>query len=78
MNLINKAQPAVSVSTVARHAQDWYPYGSSESAALPGRVVSTSKTGIAKEHFLTYRRENRGQSDTAPRILAIGDFHAPG
>ena len=77
-NLVNNAQPAISVSTVTRNAQDWYPYGSNQSAALPGCTVSTSKTAIGREHFLTYRRENCGQSTAAPRIFAIGDSHALG
>lgn len=76
--IINNAQPAISMSQVTRNAQDWYPYGSSHSAALPGCVVTTRKTDISKEHFLTYQRENCGLPAAAPRLFAIGDSHALG
>ncbi|MDB5758083.1 MAG: acetylase [Burkholderia sp.] len=76
--IINNAQPAISVSKVTRNAEDWYPYGRNQSAAMPGCVVSTHKTSINKEYFLTYQRENCGQAAAAPRIFAIGDSHALG
>jgi peptidoglycan/LPS O-acetylase OafA/YrhL len=76
--VINNAQPAISLSTVTRNAEDWYPYGRNQSAASPGCVVTTHKTGISKEYFLTYQRENCGQAVTSPRVFAIGDSHALG
>lgn len=76
--VINNAQPAISISRVTRNAQDWYPYGSNRSAALPDCVVITRKTDISREHFLTYQRENCGPAGAAPRVFVIGDSHALG
>ncbi|HEY0199828.1 MAG TPA: acyltransferase family protein [Rhodanobacter sp.] len=73
---INAAQPRISLTTIARHAQDWYPEGANSDPAYPGCTVSLSIEKLGSGTVATYSRRNCNHVATAPRVLAIGDSHA--
>lgn len=71
-------QPKISLSTVARHASDWYPVGLTTSAQHPGCVVKPTMTPIGTGFYLSFVRKNCEAPVTGPRVFALGDSHAIG
>lgn len=76
--VINKAQPKLSVSTIARNAGDWYPWGTNISNAYPGCVLETSNMPIGTGYVSTYSPQHCDYPASGPRVFAIGDSHAIG
>ncbi|MET3650996.1 acyltransferase family protein [Dyella japonica] len=75
---LDAKQHKISISTVARNAQDWYPAGEATSPAHPGCVVKPTMTPIGTGFSLHYVRRNCEEPVTAPRVFAVGDSHAIG
>lgn len=75
---INDKQPWLSVSTITRNADDWYPYGSNTSPDLPGCVVHAAGQSIGTGVAITYTRHGCERPALGPRVFAIGDSHAIG
>jgi peptidoglycan/LPS O-acetylase OafA/YrhL len=73
---INAAQPRISLTTIARHAQDWYPEGANTDPAYPGCKVSLAIEKLGSGTVATYSRQGCPGAAIAPRVLAIGDSHA--
>jgi peptidoglycan/LPS O-acetylase OafA/YrhL len=74
---INNVQPRISLTTVARHAKDWYPEDTNMTdAAYPGCTVGVGIASVGNGFATTFSRSNCGDTVTAPRIFAIGDSHA--
>lgn len=72
---VSWSQERISVNTVARHAQDWYPNRAEPVAAYPGCVVKESRAPLAAGFIATYTRENCDHPVDAPSLFAIGDSH---
>ena len=74
---INAAQPFLSVSTVTRHAGDWYPDSTAAGTAPPGCQLQAegAAIGIGSGHVARFTRAHCGHPVTAPRVFAIGDSH---
>ena len=72
---INAAQPSLSVSTVTRHAGDWYPDAAEAVVAQPGCELEAAGApmGTAAGHVVTFTRKGCERPVTAPRVFAIGD-----
>jgi hypothetical protein len=74
---ITTAQSWLSVSTVTRHAADWYPQGSDRDTQMPDCRVVLADTGLSIGSYTTYSRFDCNQQPTgAPRVFVIGDSHA--
>jgi hypothetical protein len=76
---IDQAQPRLSLTSISRHAGDWYPEGNSNTdVAYPGCTVGQGFSAIGNGVKITFTRSGCQGGITAPRILAIGDSHAVG
>jgi peptidoglycan/LPS O-acetylase OafA/YrhL len=73
---INEAQPHLSRTRVARHADDWYPNAPDTDPSMPGCVVATGGGPLDNGSFITYSRAGCPGTATAPDVYAIGDSHA--
>lgn len=71
-------QPKISISTVTRHASDWYPVGLPTSPEHPGCVVNQTMTSLDTGFYLSVVKRNCEESVTGPRVFALGDSHAVG
>lgn len=74
---VTLAQPQLSQSTVARHAEDWYPTGGESSPEFPacalGARVEDNQGGL----LIVYRREGCDAQTAWPhRLFVAGDSHA--
>ncbi|WP_434113733.1 acyltransferase family protein [Paraburkholderia caffeinilytica] len=74
--LVNEAQPRISLSTVTRHANDWYPYGADTDPAYAGCTIGTENTPLGMSFSTTFTRQNCTSEAEAPRVYAIGDSHS--
>jgi peptidoglycan/LPS O-acetylase OafA/YrhL len=72
---IDKMQPRVSISTVSRHADDWYPMPEKADAAFPGCQVKTESTPLGTGFVLSFSMEGCTGAARGPRVFAIGDSH---
>ena len=74
---INAAQPFLSVSTVTRHAGDWYPDSTAAGTAPPGCQLQGegAANGIGSGHVARFTRAHCEHPLTAPRVFALGDSH---
>lgn len=73
---INAAQASISISTVSRHPDDWYPDGQSTDPRYPGCVVSQYAPPVGTGFVILYARQGCVAATTGPRIFVIGDSHA--
>jgi peptidoglycan/LPS O-acetylase OafA/YrhL len=71
---IDKMEPHLSLSTVTRHADDWYPMPVKTDAAFPGCAVSYKSSALGTGFALSFSAEGCGAM-TGPRVFAIGDSH---
>jgi hypothetical protein len=73
---INAAQPRISLSTVVRHASDWYPDGGDTDPSYAGCPIRTETAPVGTSNAITFSRQNCGPATGAPRMYAIGDSHS--
>lgn len=74
---IDHKQPEWSLSTVARHAGDWYPTRlSSKQAPGPCGVGAPGVAAVGEGVRISYVRATCAQPISAPAVFAIGDSHA--
>jgi peptidoglycan/LPS O-acetylase OafA/YrhL len=74
---IDRKQPEWSLSTVARHADDWYPSKlPARSAPPPCGVGAPGVSGVGEGVRIEYVRTACDQPVTAPHVYAVGDSHA--
>jgi peptidoglycan/LPS O-acetylase OafA/YrhL len=74
---IDHKQPAWSLSTVARHADDWYPTKLVRKTAPPPCGVGAPKVDrVAEGMRITYTRAICALPVSAPTVFVVGDSHA--
>ena len=77
MMYINSNRPRVSLSTVTRHAADWYPTGPSTSPEYPSCVVVLREIRIGSARSIIYSRAGCDEPvGNDPKLFVIGDSHA--
>jgi peptidoglycan/LPS O-acetylase OafA/YrhL len=75
-NQLHEARAFLSISSVTRHADDWYPDGSDVSPAYPGCILQTAGRIIGTSFILTRQRVGCERAVIGPRIFVVGDSHA--
>jgi peptidoglycan/LPS O-acetylase OafA/YrhL len=71
------AQSLISVSTVTRHAADWYPDAQVTDADFPGCTIGAARLRLQGGTAWTYARQTCGDAVSFPHhIFVIGDSHA--
>lgn len=76
-SMLAAAQPQLSLSTVARHRLDWYPYGVETNAAYPGCVADVGARDVRGGKLWIYARKGCGRPpESRQRVFVIGDSHA--
>ncbi|ATF32021.1 acyltransferase [Burkholderia thailandensis] len=76
-SMLAVAQPQLSLSTVARHRLDWYPYGIDTNAAYPGCVADVDERDVSGGKLWIYTRKHCGRPpESRHRLFVIGDSHA--
>ncbi len=71
------AQKFVSVSTVMRHAGDWYPDAAVTDPQMPGCRIKSVRIRMAGGAAYTYERDGCAAPVTFPHhVFVIGDSHA--
>lgn len=71
------AQPRFSLSTVTRHGNDWYPYGTDTNPAFPGCHADVAPQDVQGGQLWIYSRKNCDLPQQSPhRVFVIGDSHA--
>ncbi len=71
------AQSLISVSTVTRHAADWYPDAPVTDADFPGCTIGAARLRLQGGTAWTYTRRGCANPVIFPhRIFVIGDSHA--
>lgn len=76
-SFISENQPRLSLSTVTKHAADWYPYGVETSPDYPGCTVQTKAEDVQGGLLWIYSRSQCGGQPSYPeRMFVIGDSHA--
>lgn len=73
---IDSAQRELSVSTVMRNYDDWYPGGSNIASNAQGCQATETTTGLLGSPVITYGRAGCDAPISGPRVFAIGDSHA--
>ncbi|UPG95329.1 acyltransferase family protein [Luteibacter aegosomatissinici] len=74
---IDRKQPEWSLSTVARHADDWYPSKlPARSAPPPCGVGAPAVSAVGEGVRIEYVRAACDRPVTAPHVYAVGDSHA--
>ncbi|KAB0685838.1 acyltransferase family protein [Burkholderia territorii] len=76
-SMMAEAQPKFSLSTVTRHGDDWYPYGTDTNPAFPGCHTDVAPQDVQGGQLWVYARKNCDlPAKSAHRIFVIGDSHA--
>ncbi|MBX3698915.1 MAG: acyltransferase family protein [Dokdonella sp.] len=75
-----RSKPVVSLSTVMRHADEWYPEALKSLPERPGCIVSKSKRQDGTARSRVYARTGCAVEPgaPAPALFALGDSHALG
>lgn len=73
---IDKHQARLSLSTVARHASDWYPTHDQSPSSPDGCKVVSHDSPVGEGVRVIYTREGCDKPRTGPTVFAIGDSHA--
>jgi hypothetical protein len=73
---VDRRQPALSVSSVSRHADDWYPSRKATVTNAAGCSVTPVREPVGDGFRVVYQREACVAPVTAPEVFAIGDSHA--
>lgn len=73
---IDHRQPRWSLSTVARHAEDWYPTTTRAKAVPPCGVPEPVVEELEHGNRITYTRTSCERPVDAPDVFVVGDSHA--
>lgn len=74
--ILERHQPSLSFSTVARDRDDWDPSRGQKLVDEKGCRVIPSRTDLEEGWRMAYRRSGCEARTTAPRVFVIGDSHA--
>ena len=76
-SMMAEAQPKFSLSTVTRHGDDWYPYGTDTNPAFPGCHTDVAPQDVQGGQLWVYSRKNCDlPAKSSHRVFVIGDSHA--
>ncbi|AOJ03946.1 acetylase [Burkholderia mayonis] len=76
-SMLAVAQPALSLSTVARNRLDWYPYGADTNPAYPGCLADVDNRDVHGGRLWIYSRKHCDlPPESRHRVFVIGDSHA--
>ena len=73
---VDRRQPVLSVSTVSRHAEDWYPSRKATVTNAAGCSVTPTREDVGDGFRVVFERKACSGPVTAPDVFAIGDSHA--
>lgn len=73
---VDSHQPALSISAVARHADDWYPSRKATVTNAAGCSVTPIREKVGDGFRVVFERKACNDPVTAPDVFAIGDSHA--
>jgi peptidoglycan/LPS O-acetylase OafA/YrhL len=73
---VDHNQPAISISSVARHADEWYPSGNATTTNAAGCSVTPVRETVAAGYRIVFERKACTAPVTAPDVFVIGDSHA--
>lgn len=73
---VDRRQPVLSVSSVARHAEDWYPSKKPTVTNAAGCAVTPRRQPVGVGFRVVFEREVCVGPATAPDVFVIGDSHA--
>jgi peptidoglycan/LPS O-acetylase OafA/YrhL len=73
---VDRRQPVLSVSSVSRHADDWYPSRKATVTSGTGCSVTPTREPVGDGFRVVYERKACNGPVTAPNVFAIGDSHA--
>lgn len=73
---VARRQPVLSISAVARHADDWYPSKKPVITNASGCSVTPTPVPVGDGFRVVFERKACRGPVTAPRVFAIGDSHA--
>ncbi|WP_230963027.1 acyltransferase family protein [Burkholderia stagnalis] len=76
-SMMARAQPTFSLSTVTKHGDDWYPYGTDTNPAYPGCQTDVANQEVNGGQLWVYSRKNcELPQESRHRVFVIGDSHA--
>ncbi len=73
---VDRRQPVLSVSSVSRHADDWYPSRKATVTNAAGCSVTPVREPVGDGFRVVYERKACVAPITGPEVFAIGDSHA--
>ena len=73
---VDRRQPVLSVSSVSRHADDWYPSRKSTVTGPTGCSVTPIREPVGDGFRVVFERKTCADPATAPDVFVIGDSHA--
>jgi len=73
---VDRRQPVISVSSVARHADDWYPSRKATVTSVAGCSVTPVREPVGDGFRVVFERKACSAAVTAPEVFVIGDSHA--
>jgi peptidoglycan/LPS O-acetylase OafA/YrhL len=73
---VDRRQPVLSVSSVSRHADDWYPSRKATVTSSSGCSVTPLREPVGDGFRVVFERKACSSAVTAPDVFVIGDSHA--
>jgi peptidoglycan/LPS O-acetylase OafA/YrhL len=73
---VDRRQPVLSVSSVSRHAEDWYPSRKATVTSAAGCSVTPIREPVGDGFRVVFQRKACTGPVTAPDVFVIGDSHA--
>lgn len=73
---VARRQPVLSVTSVTRHADDWYPSRKATTTNAAGCAVTPTREPVGDGFRVVYQRRDCPAAATAPDVFVIGDSHA--
>ncbi|MET0937009.1 MAG: acyltransferase family protein [Luteibacter sp.] len=73
---VDRRQPVLSVTSVARNAEDWYPTRKATTSNAAGCSVTPARESVGDGFRVVYERKNCASGQSAPDVFVIGDSHA--